>query len=78
MKPDNWNELDTIDKLEMARILAKSMRGNVIIGQALAIAVKALRQVDSPFREVSNIEDMEMLGETLFQPWYSMTVEDKL
>jgi len=47
-----------------------SPRGQYIIGQALAIAVKELEKEDEPLREKSNIEDMKFLGENLFKAGY--------
>ena len=48
-----------------------SPRGQYIVGQALAIAIKELEKVDEPLREVSNIEDMKFLGESLFKAGYA-------
>lgn len=47
-----------------------SPRGQYIVGQALAIAVKQLETVEEPYRETSNIEDMKLLGENLFKAGY--------
>tara|TARA_Y100000385_G_scaffold272677_1_gene313760 strand:- start:512 stop:844 length:333 start_codon:yes stop_codon:yes gene_type:complete len=48
-----------------------SPRGQYIVGQALAIAVKELEKEKEPLREVSNIEDMKFLGEELFKAGYA-------
>ena len=45
-------------------------RGQYIVGQALAIAVKELEKVESPKQEKSNIADMKFLGEELFKAGY--------
>lgn len=45
-------------------------RGQYIVGQALAIAVKELEKVESPLQEKSNIADMKFLGENLFKAGY--------
>ena len=45
-------------------------RGQYIVGQALAIAVKELEKVESPQQETSNIKDMKFLGEELFKAGY--------
>lgn len=44
---------------------AQSLRGQYILGQALAIASETLKKAEYP--ESSNISDMEFLGESLFQ-----------
>ena len=46
---------------------ATSMRGGYIIAQALHYGIEALKQVPMPYREVSNIQDMEYLIETIYQ-----------
>lgn len=45
-------------------------RGQYIVGQALAIAVKELEKVDEKLQEKSNIADMKFLGENLFKAGY--------
>jgi len=66
MKPENWDKLSNKEKKEIANELFMSIRGRYIISQALHYAIKELKKVKPPFREVSNIEDMEMLMETYF------------
>ena len=66
MKPENWKDLDGNQASEIAASLLKSMRGSLIVGQALYIASQVLKKMDHPFNEVSNAEDMEMIGECLF------------
>ena len=46
-----------------------SPRGQYIVGQALAIAVKELQKEKQP--EQSNIDDMKFLGEELFKAGYA-------
>ena len=58
-------------KRDMARQLAGTIRGHYILGQALAVAVATMKKVPEPFRETSNIADMELLGE-MFEPFYSL------
>mgnify|MGYP003109842166 CR=1 FL=1 len=48
-----------------------SPRGQYIVGQALAIAVAELEKVEEPLQEKSNINDMKMLGESLFKAGYA-------
>ena len=45
--------------------LAQSLRGNFIIGKALYVAVKTLKKEKYP--PISDIEQMQEIGETLFQ-----------
>lgn len=66
MKPDNWNEMGNLDKLKLAEKMVNSPRGAYIISQALHYAIKALNEIPDPFKEVSNIQDMEMMRETFF------------
>ena len=49
-----------------AEKFATSMRGGYIIAQALHYGIAALNKVPLPYREVSNIRDMEYLRDTLF------------
>lgn len=64
-KPIDWNKLNHKQKKGMAENLLFSLRGNYIISQALYYAIKSLKKVKK-FPETSNIEDMEMLRETIF------------
>jgi hypothetical protein len=73
MKPDNWSKLSAEAQAEYGQSLFNSMRGRLIIGQALAIA--SARLATETYPETSNMEDMESLGETLFAPWYQHYVE---
>ena len=75
MKPDHWDELEIAIRHDLAIDLFRSARGNLIIGQALAKAVTVMRQAEHP--ETSNIQDMEMLGEGLFQPWFDIFLSGK-
>lgn len=71
MKPENWDTLSSKEKREVATDLLHSMRGNLIISQALVFAISAMKKVPKERREVSNIQDMELLMEELF-PMYAM------
>lgn len=64
MKPENWEQMSTVDKQEYAVVLVNSMRGRLIISQALHYAMQQLKE--KPHPEISNIQDMEVLRETLF------------
>jgi len=52
-------------QIEQAKNFAKTPRGQLIFGQALALGCEALK--DS---EPSNSDDMKYLGENLFGIWY--------
>lgn len=59
-----------MSKDQEALKLLGSPRGQYIVGQALALAVKQLETVEESRREFSNIEDMKFLGENLFKAGY--------
>ena len=44
-----------------------SLRGQYIIAQALHYGIEALSIVEEPYREVSNLSDMEYLRDHLYQ-----------
>jgi hypothetical protein len=54
---------------DKAMDLAQSMRGQLILGQALSLAIKQLETIPVPRREISNIKDMRFLRDELF-PMY--------
>ena len=56
----------TEDKRKEALQLFENMRGQYIIGQALAVAIHNMEQVEECRREHSNIADMRLLMEGLF------------
>jgi len=60
-KPADWDKLSPEAKKEFAMKLYNSYRGQYIIGQALARAIKVMKQAPQEIREQSNIEDMEVL-----------------
>jgi len=64
-KPKNWNKLSDQEKKKIGLQLFSSMRGLFIISQALSKAIDSMKKV-KPCPEISNIEDMEILHETLF------------
>lgn len=70
MKPNKWSELTDDTKRMYAHNLMNTVRGKYIIAQALAVAVETMRMASYP--EQSNIEDMEMLAEGLFEPFYGI------
>ena len=53
---------------------AQSMRGQLIISQALMVAITKLRMVDKPLQQTSNIKDMEYLLNELY-PMYKIVKE---
>jgi len=52
------------DRKELAVALLGSIRGRYIIGQALDVAIRAMKERERP--ELSNIADMELLRDELF------------
>ena len=73
MKPSNWNEMTDIEKHDDALLLMRSMRGALIMSQALVRAIEVMSAEPVERREVSNIQDMEVLLE-LF-PIFKMVAE---
>lgn len=63
-KPSNWAQLSPDERHEQARVLVNSLRGNLIISQALHYAMQVMKQESHP--EWSNIQDMEMMREEIF------------
>ena len=53
-------------KIDEALQFALGIRGRYIIAQALNHGIEELSKVPSPYKEVSNIADMQYLKETLF------------
>lgn len=63
MKPKNWKGFSKSKKREIADSLLYSHRGHYIVSQALIKAIEVMKKEKSLAREVSNIEDMEILLE---------------
>ena len=53
-------------EIDEALQFALGIRGRYIIAQALTCGIEELSKVPSPYKEVSNIADMQYLKETLF------------
>lgn len=70
MKPARWDKMHPADRVQYAASMLDNMRGQLIMGQALARAVVAMET--DPYPETSNIQDMEAIGEALFDPFFSM------
>ncbi len=70
MKPNNWDSMSLHERRDAAGKLLATVRGQYLIGQALAIASRCLHEADHPRREESNAQDMEMLG-LLYEPWFT-------
>lgn len=51
---------------KIAMELHKSMRGWYIISQALSIAIKEMEKVKEPYKESSNIADMKLLRNHIY------------
>jgi hypothetical protein len=71
MKPTNWNKLSKKEKKAIAMNLLTSVRGTYLISQAFSRAIEVMKKEKYP--ETSNIQDMEMLREILF----NLFIDDK-
>jgi len=78
MKPENWDNLSYKEKLKIATDLFVSPRASYLISQALTIAIEQMKKVKKPYKEQSNIEDMEMLLEVLFPIYPAIKRSEKL
>jgi len=66
------NKSETVKAIEFL----SSFRGEYIVGQALAVAIKTMSAVEPEYRrEVSNIADMQFLLDNLF-PLGKIAVQD--
>lgn len=54
-----------------------SVRGQYIMGQALAYAIRHIESQPEKEQEISNMEDMRFLGESLFQPFFEIHFNEK-
>jgi len=70
MKPENWEKMTADQRRTVAHSLMQSLRGHYIISQALAVAIDAMKKVPVSRREMSNIEDMEILREEVFSLFF--------
>jgi len=64
MKPRHWDAMSPRAKQEFAGSLLNSLRGQLIMGQALVRATELMRMEERP--ETSNIQDMEIIQEVCF------------
>ena len=71
MKPPNWASMDPKAQRQFAVDFLASQRGMLIVSQALYYAVEALDTLSQDEREDSNIEDMELLRESIFPQFRS-------
>ena len=55
---------------------AGSQRGNLIMGQALAYAIKYMELQPKHLQEHSNMEDMKYIGEGLFETFFELFHND--
>jgi hypothetical protein len=58
------------DTMNQAVEFARSHRGQYIVGQALYVAIQAMKKVPAPHTEHSNIADMEYLMKEMY-PMYA-------
>ena len=73
MRPKKY---DDRAELLIAQSLVGSVRGNMLLGKALAIAVSVIKSCDHPHKELSDAADMEAMA-YLFEPFYAMEVASK-
>ena len=73
-KPDGWNSFSEEQKKQIALNFRVTSRGRMMLGQAIARALIAMRNDEFP--EYSNIEDLEILS-VLFEPWVTHYTELK-
>jgi hypothetical protein len=66
MKPANWDKMAIDDRIDFGNGLLRSYRGSYLLAQALHVAVETMSKRPMKEREVSNIQDMEVLLETCF------------
>jgi hypothetical protein len=66
MKPESWDKMSKEEKTAYAHELLRSQRGAYIMAQALSEAIRAMSRKPVERREVSNIQDMQILLEGLF------------
>lgn len=65
MKPKHWDKLEMEDKIDVGTGLLNGGRGKFLIAKALVVAIEHLSAEPEP-RETSDIQDMEILAETVF------------
>lgn len=58
------------EKIKKALRLRNSIRGTCILGKALAIAARVMRAGDHPWRELSDADDCELIGQ-IYQPLFA-------
>lgn len=75
MKPSTWKKMSKDERKSIATGLLQSTRGTYILSQALHYAIQELKKVPKPFREESNIQDMEMLQEEIFVMFFPYSEE---
>jgi hypothetical protein len=76
------NNFKTANKMNKKRKLdavefGTSVRGQYIMGQALAYAIRHIESQPEKEQEISNMEDMRFLGESLFQPFFEIHFNEK-
>jgi len=69
MKPENFDQLSHEEQEEIALPIFASLRGQYLIAQALQVAIRTMKAKDDEELELSNIEDMEMLLQGVYQDY---------
>jgi len=65
-KKDRESKEKQLKKENQVLRFANGMRGQYILSQSLHYGIEALKKVEKPFREESNIADMELLRNVLY------------
>lgn len=65
-KPDDWNAMSKEQQYRYALLLLRSSRGQLIMAQVMEHGIKAMKAVPAPYTELSNIEDLEIIRERIF------------
>jgi hypothetical protein len=65
-KKERESEEKQLKKENQVLRFANGMRGQYILSQSLHYGIEALKKVEKPYREESNIADMELLRNVLY------------
>lgn len=71
-KPNNWSDLSEEEKRKIGVEFFGTPRAQLIIGKALYHMARQLKEKEYP--EISDAEDMELLGESVFYIGYGVEV----
>jgi hypothetical protein len=66
MKPENWDDLTIMQKGIATKRLLDSSRGFLVLSKALHYGLQKMKEVPAPYTEISDIQDIEMIREMLY------------